>query len=408
MTADNENKYNKFRTILAGISFLFMLIAPPPLAEKIDVAHAADEVEIRIGYISQVVDLPPNLSNLEVPPEDEGFAGGRISIRDNNTTGRFMKQKFVLEEKNVGADGDVVAAFEELSGKGIRLFVLNVGADALLKLADSPNGRQALFLNAGATDDRLRRTDCRANVMHVVPSRAMYTDALAQFLVSKRWRNWFLIVGDRPRDALFAQAIENSAKKFGGKVVAKRSWDFGADARRTAQAEVPAFTQGVDYDVLIVADEVGVFGEYLMYRTWDSRLVVGTQGLKPSTWHKTHEQWGSAQLQSRFVKQFKRRMTALDYQVWAPIRAIGEAATRTRSNDFEKIAAYLRSEDFELAGFKGVPLTFRDWNGQLRQPVLLIQPAALVSVSPQQGFLHKRSVLDTLGADKGESGCNFN
>lgn len=408
MTVNIGKKYNKKRVFAVVISFLFGLAGEPPLAEKFSAAHAADEMEIRIGYISQVVDLPPNLSNLEVPPEDEGFAGGRISIRDNNTTGRFMKQKFVLEEKNVGIDGDVVAAFKELSDSGIRLFVLNVAADALLKLADSPKGRQALFLNAGATDDRLRRADCRANVMHVVPSRAMYTDALAQFLVRKRWRNWFLVVGDRPRDALFAQAIENSAKKFGGKIVAKRSWDFGADARRTAQAEVPAFTQGVDYDVLVVADEVGVFGEYLMYRTWDSRVVAGTQGLKPSTWHKTHEQWGSAQLQSRFVKQFKRRMTALDYQVWAPVRAIGEAATRTRSNDFDKIAAYLRSADFELAGFKGLPLTFRDWNGQLRQPVLLIQPAALVSVSPQQGFLHKRSILDTLGADKGESGCKFN
>ncbi|NNF76588.1 MAG: branched-chain amino acid ABC transporter substrate-binding protein, partial [Rhizobiales bacterium] len=63
---------------------------------------------------------------------------------------------------------------------------------------------------------------------------------------------------------------------------------------------------------------------------------------------------------------------------------------------------------FELAGFKGLPLTFRKWNWQLRQPILLIQPQALVSVSPQEGFLHEVSVLDTLGEDRRETGCKLN
>ncbi len=377
-------------------------------ASYLQAAEQNDVKQIPIAYLSQIVERPPNLSNLEAPPENEGFAGGQISIFDNNTTGRFLKQSFSLEEINLPADGDALVEFNKLIAKGIKFMVLNVSADTLLKLSDAAKGKDVLLFNSGATDDRLRGKDCRANVMHIVPSRGMYTDALAQFLVRKRWQKWFLVAGAREQDKLFAEALTKSAKKFGGKIIAKKSWDFGSDARRTAQAEVPAFTQGVDYDVLLVADEIGVFGEYLMYRTWDSRLVGGTQGLKPSTWHKTHEQWGSAQLQSRFVKRFKRRMVALDYQVWAAIRAIGEAATRTKSNDFEKMTAYLKSPEFVLAGFKGLPLTFRNWNWQLRQPILLIQPAALVSVSPQQGFLHKRNVLDTLGLDKEESGCKLN
>ena len=367
-----------------------------------------DQVTISIGYISQPVSRPPNLSNLEESPEDEGVAGGQISISDNNTTGRFTKQNFVLEEKRVPVDGDAMAAFDELASAGIQFIVTNVSADVLLKMSDAASGKDIMLLNAGATDDRLRGKECRSNIMHTVPSRAMYTDALAQFLVWKKWRKWFLVAGTRPEDKLFADAVRKSARKFGTKIVAEKEWDFGADARRTAQAEVPRFTQGVDYDVLVVADELGVFGEYLLFRTWSPRPVSGTQGLHPSTWHKTHEQWGSAQLQSRFVKRFKRRMTALDYQIWAPIRAIGEAATRTSSNDFAKMVAYLKSPEFELAGFKGVPLTFRNWNWQLRQPILLTHPAALVSVSPQQGFLHKRSVLDTLGLDDREAGCKLN
>ena len=371
-------------------------------------ALAADVTKIPIGYISQPVETPPNLSNLDVPPENEGTAGGEISIHDNNTTGRFLKQEFTLTPAILAKDDDPLKAMEDMAAAGIQFIILDVGADALLKMADAAKGRKLLFFNATATDNRLRSADCRANVMHIAPSRSMYTDALAQFLARKRWRNLFVVKGKRPGDGLFAEAVKKSAKKFGAKIVEEKEWAFGPDARRTAQAEVPAFTQGVDYDVLVVADEIGIFGEYLAYRTWEPKLVVGTQGLSASTWHRTHEQWGSAQLQSRFVKRFKRRMRAKDYQVWAPIRSIGEAAARTNSGDFDKMAAYLKGDDFELAGFKGLPLTFRNWNWQLRQPILLIQPAALVSVSPQEGFLHEVSVLDTLGEDRRETGCKLN
>jgi ABC transporter substrate binding protein (PQQ-dependent alcohol dehydrogenase system) len=98
-------------------------------------------------------------------------------------------------------------------------------------------------------------------------------------------------------------------------------------------------------------------------------------------------------------------MRALDYSMWAAVRAVGEAATRTRSTELEAIRQYLSSPAFELAGFKGAPLTFRDWDWQLRQPIPLAHPASLVSMSPQAGYLHQRTPLDTLGADKAESAC---
>jgi ABC transporter substrate binding protein (PQQ-dependent alcohol dehydrogenase system) len=59
------------------------------------------------------------------------------------------------------------------------------------------------------------------------------------------------------------------------------------------------------------------------------------------------------------------------------------------------------------AGYKGATLSFRSWDGQLRQPVLLADARALVSVSPQPGFLHQFSELDTLGIDKPETKCRM-
>jgi len=370
-------------------------------------ARAAEVARISIAYLSQVVERPPKLSNLVLPPDDEGFAGGRLSIGDNNTTGRFLNQKFVLNEVDVPVEGDPKAAFQALLDAGEHYVVLNVPAQVLLDLADMATGREVMLFNAGAPDDRLRDQDCRDNVMHLAPSRAMLADGLAQYLAWKRWTRWFLVVGRRDSDALFAEALHRAAKRFGNKIVDEKRWDYGPDARRTAQAEVPAFTQVDDYDLLIVADEIGEFGEYLAYRTWLPRPIAGTQGLTPTSWHFTHEQWGAVQLQSRFHKAYGRWMTPLDYHVWAAIRAIGEGATRAGSTEFAAIRDYIRGPNFELAGFKGQKLTFRPWNWQLRQPILLASPTAMVSVSPQQGFLHPVSFLDTLGVDKPETKCDI-
>jgi ABC transporter substrate binding protein (PQQ-dependent alcohol dehydrogenase system) len=111
-------------------------------------------------------------------------------------------------------------------------------------------------------------------------------------------------------------------------------------------------------------------------------------------------------LQNRFVALNKRRMTARDGQAWAAARMIGEAASR-KHNDPNAMLAYFKSADFTLAAFKGQRLTLRDWNLQLRQPILLADGRVIVSVSPQEGFLHQVSELDTLGYDRPETKCRL-
>ena len=98
-------------------------------------------------------------------------------------------------------------------------------------------------------------------------------------------------------------------------------------------------------------------------------------------------------------------MRPLDYNVWMAVRSIGEAATRTKSNAPADLIKYIGSKEFELAAFKGQKLTYRDWNGQLRQPLLLVTGKLHVTVSPQPGFLHQFSELDTLGIDRPETKC---
>lgn len=172
---------------------------------------------------------------------------------------------------------------------------------------------------------------------------------------------------------------------------------------------MPMLTQGApEYDVIFVADAGEAFGDYLLFRTYEPRPVVGSQGLQAVAWHRSFEQYAGTQLQNRFEKQAGRFMTERDYTSWLGARVVGEAVTRTANNNPTDVNAYLMSKDFEVAGFKGVGLTFRKWDHQMRQPILLSGPRTLVSISPQDGFLHQKFLADTMGFDEPETKCRFN
>ena len=387
------------------------LIASALFATFVPGAFAQDTTAIKAAYL-RGSEPRTTISLLELPAANDGFAGARLAIADNNTTGRFLNQTFSLEELTIKKEDDPAATVAELAGKGISLVIADLPADALLKAADAGRSRGMLFFDVGAIDDRLREEDCRANVIHVAPTRSMLADGLAQYLVWKQWRKWFMVVGSHPNDIVWGDALKRSAKRFGAKIVEERTFTDTGGARRTdsgiaqIQRQIPSFTQGVSaYDVLVAADESEVFAAYLPYRTWDPRPVAGSAGLVPRSWDPSHEQWGATQMQNRFVKMFSRRMSALDMQAWSAARMIGEAATRTKSANAQTIRDFLLSPDFSLAAFKGQRLTLRPWNLQLRQPILLSDGRNIASVSPQEGFLHQVSELDTLGYDRPETRC---
>jgi ABC transporter substrate binding protein (PQQ-dependent alcohol dehydrogenase system) len=374
---------------------------------------SAEPLAVKIGYLGRA-EKKPAISLIDIPPDNNGVAGARLALEDNNTTGKFLNQKFSLEEVRVKDGDDPVAIVGQLADRGILLFIVDFAADALLQVADAGRPRGLVFFNAGAIDDRLREEDCRPNVIHTAPTRSMLADGLAQYLVVKRWRQWLLVVGSHDPDKLFAQALRRAAARFGARIVQERVFEDTGGARRTdsgltqIQRQIPLFLQGApDHDVVVAADESEVFASYLPYRTREPRPVAGSAGLIAKSWDAAHDQWGANQLQNRFIQMFARRMTALDGQAWTAVRMIGEAAARMQSADPKAISDYMRGPDFAIAAFKGQKLTLRDWNLQLRQPILLADGRTIVSVSPQEGFLHQSSELDTLGFDRPETKCRL-
>ncbi|WP_201415535.1 ABC transporter substrate-binding protein [Mesorhizobium sp. J8] len=405
-------------TLRSFLCFLFLTASfcgvAAEEASKQPAATAKPEkkiTEIKIGYLRAYAPQL-TLSLLDQPPRDEGVAGAKVAIGDNNTTGAFLGQKFSLDITEMKPDSDAVQAFDGLIAKGDRYVVADLSAKQLLSIADIARDKGVLIFNIGATDDSLREEDCRINVFHIAPTRSMLADALAQYLMVKKWPNWVLLYGSHEQDHLYADALRRAAARFGGQIVAEKEFKDNGTARRTdtgatqIQQQISVFTQDLpEHDVVLVADESEVFGTYVPYRTWTPRPVAGTAGLVASSWHPSSEQWGGIQMQSRFLRTTGRQMLSKDMSAWTAVRAVGEATTRTNGDDPKKISDYIRSDDFSVAAFKGQKLTFRKWNLQLRQPILLSDAKSVVSTSPQEGYLHQVSELDTLGVDQPETKC---
>jgi ABC transporter substrate binding protein (PQQ-dependent alcohol dehydrogenase system) len=413
------------RTVLAGLAATFgaglpgTAAAASPQTAQAPAGQPAQAAQpgqaaptLTIGYLHWLHDVE-TISLIFTPAADNGRAGAEVGIADNNTTGRFLQQNFDLQSIETRTEQDPIAALDTLIGRGVRLVVTDRPAADVLKLADAGASHGVTIFNAGAPDDSIREQDCRANLVHTAPSYAMLADALAQYLVWKRWSRWLLAYGTQPDDLLLADAYRRAAKIFGARIVAERQYKGEAGSRETdsglidLQQQLPVFTQNApEYDVLVSADRNSVFAGYLPYRTWDARPVAGSAGLMPTSWDPNSTEFGGKQMQDRFQAYAHRFMTALDMNAWVAVRMIGTAASYAQSLDPDKIMAYMRGPDFQLGAYRGLSLSIRNWNGQVRQAILLSDSGrAVVSMSPQPGFLHEVTVLDTLGTDKPETMC---
>ncbi|MDO9381748.1 MAG: ABC transporter substrate-binding protein [Hyphomicrobiaceae bacterium] len=382
---------------------------PPSVAP-----NGGPAISVEINYLTKQYAEPPPLSLLDKVLTDEGVQGARVALKENNMTGRLLNHTYTLKETIVPAKDDIAPSFKQLLASGQRFFIANLEQPDLLAIADLPEARDAIILNVRASDDELRGANCRANLFHIIPSYAMRADALAQYLLWKKWRQWLLIAGQKPEDLAYAAAIRRAAGRYGAKIVDERVYKYDAGSRRTdsghqqIQTQMPMLTQGApQHDVVFVADMSETFGDYLQYRTSVPRPVVGSHGLQALAWHRSFEQYAGTQMQNRFERAANRAMTERDYTAWLGMRVFGEAVTRISKSEAADVRAYMLSKEFGVAGFKGQGMTFRLWDNQMRQPMLLSGARALVSISPQDGFLHQKFLTDTLGYDEPETQCRM-
>ena len=376
-----------------------------------DRSHGAEATPFPIGYL-EITDDPRYgekraYARIRVKPHDRPRPGAELAVRGSRILGRAVKMKFSLDVAEGRTAADLISEVERVWTAGIRFFLIDADAAVVNAVAEATKGRELLLLNVSEPADILRGTGCRANLAHAIPSHAMLTDALAQFLAARKWRDVLVLKGPLPVDAAFAQAFEASARRFGVRVVKARDFVLGNDPREREKNNVALMTAEGDYDVVFLADTEGEFGRYVPYQTILASPVIGTEGLIAEAWHWAWERHGAPQLNQRFEKYAKRRMTGTDWAAWAAIKAIVESAVRTKSTDFKTVRAYLLGDELTLDGYKGTPSSFRPWDNQLRQPVLLRTHNAVIERAPIKGFLHPTENMDTLGYDRGDRRCRL-
>ena len=371
-------------------------------------AAGAAEV-IRFGYLELADD--PRYDERKAffrtlsRPLGAPFAGAEVALREARFVGQAIGVSFDIVRAR-GADAPaLLAELEKLHAEGVRHFLIDAPGKVVAEVAAATRGRELLLFNVSAPDDALRQAQCQAHLYHTIPNHGMQADALAQFLVAKKWRNVLLLQGPRDEDRLIGAAFENSARRFGLKIVDKKDFVLSNDPRQRELGNVGLLTAGGDYDVVFVADSDGEFARSVPYDTVRPRPVVGAEGLVAEAWHWAWSRHGAPQLVSRFDKQAGRHMGSADWAAWVAVKAVVEAVVRTGNAPFDKRVAYLGGEEITIDGFKGNRLYFRDWDRQLRQPILIATHNAVIERAPLQGFLHQTNNMDTLGFDRRDSRC---
>lgn len=373
----------------------------------ISVAPAGADEVARIAYIGVEPDPryepQPVYTGLSLKDRHRPVDGVRLAFRDTRVLGRALGIGFELDEILLAPDDDPVSAVRAAKENALAVLLDLPSEDTAAVVA--AEGQDGLLINIRHGAERWRGADCAPALVHTPPSEAMLAEALAQYLRSQGWDDVLLLVGSTPDDLPLAAAARSAAKKVGLTIVAERSFELTNDPRRRDLSNIRLLTGGVRHDVVWLVDAEGEFGRYVPFATYAARPIVGSEGLVPVAWHWTLERYGAPQLNQRFRRLADRDMTSDDWAGWVAVRAVVEAVSQTRSIDPSTVQAMVRSPALTIDLYKGVRGSFRDWNGQLRQPLLLATSNAVIAVAPIEGFEHQLDVLDTLGADRGETAC---
>jgi len=389
--------------------------APAATTAPAEPAAAPKTKNLSVVYLGKKYTEPLPLSYAEKEITDKGIQGARLMLKEANQAGNFVGHSFELKEEIVPEDGNVVAKAKEALANGERFLVADLEPDDLLAVADLPEAKDALIFNIRSSATKLRQEECRSNVFHIIPDYAMRADALAQYMIWKKWPKWYLLRRDTPEDQDYAAQVKRSAARYGGKVVKDQIYRLPPGARnldsghQQVQQQIPLETESTpEHDVVWVVNSDDDFGDYLMYRTYSPRPVIGTQGLQATAWDKSYTESGGMHFQNAIPRLAKRPPVERDYTAWLGFRSIADAAMKSGKVDPKGVKDYLLSDEFKVEAFKGQALSFRDWDHQMRQPIILGGGTRVpVSTSPQEGFLHEHYITDTLGFDKPETKCKF-
>ena len=295
------------------------------------------------------------------------------------------------------------------------LVILDLPKPQFTQAATALNSADRITINVRHPDTDLRDLLCLPSLYHTIPSDRMYFDALGQFLIYRGWRKVLIVHGPTTQDKERTTILEKSLKKFGAEISGIREFTLSHHPDDRDKNKPEFLTGGASYDVVAVIDSARDFGRYIPYSTRRARPVVGDVGLSPVGWHRTLERYGAPQLNERY-QQFDQAnplpsseaMSDAEFAAWSAIKLITNSLSVANINSQAlSPRQILKHPNTQVDLYKGTRGSIRQWNHQLRQPILLATGEAVIAVAPMPKFLHPKHYVDTLGLDKPESPCQL-
>jgi ABC-type branched-subunit amino acid transport system substrate-binding protein len=231
---------------------------------------------------------------------------------------------------------------------------------------------------------------------HIQPSAAMYLDALAGWYVRAGFRRWYIVKSaDNEGSALHERlswTLEN--RHFGanevGTTVLADSTDTGAALRSAIERSradllVLLVDAGEQLRIMADLDAAGLTMEVAGYpfpETQSRDFLAASRAAAPnlgtdhraSAWEASIDAYGAREYNARHRLRWESEPQ--DAAAWAAFHAVKilfEAALFGGSTDGTALAAYFANQSSVFDLHKGIAVTFRPWDHQLRQSLFLVK-----------------------------------
>ncbi|RIH89391.1 ABC transporter, substrate binding protein, PQQ-dependent alcohol dehydrogenase system [Calidithermus terrae] len=311
-------------------------------------------------------------------------------------------------------------------------------AEALSRLAEQ---RRVLFLNIGSPSDRLRQEACSRYTFHLEASAAMYLDALAAWFIQAGFRSWFLVYEQGAEgQALYQRARKSllerhfGAREAGRASVAPGQPDFrtALEAIRRAQPQAVLLLLGAEgqLDFLGRYEAAGLGAAVTGFphpETQTRAFFAASRGRAPRAgaghravlWEAKLDAYGARELNARFRQRSKKPMDPSAWAGYQAVKVLFETASFAGSLEGARLVSHLENPGTVFDVHKGIGVSFRPWDHQLRQSLYLVKisPGAkedwdLAGLVGELPAIYRPGTdpverLDQLGDLRRDSSCRF-
>jgi ABC-type branched-subunit amino acid transport system substrate-binding protein len=395
--------------------------------------------DIRIGAVFPIPTGNPAITDTVTAAAQvmAKTAGGTLSGGPQGT-GPTLK---VLLASSPTAEAAARAADRLVTTEGVCGFIGGLGegqAEALSKVASE---RNVLFFNTGSPADALRGEACNRTMFHVEASATMYLEALASYFASLGKQKWFIVYADSDEGkALYQRAKTVMGNK--GEDVGNAEIATGPHAYNDVFAQIRKVKPDAVLLLLDPADQDFFLGQYQSFklafpitgfpfqvaqaRDFYGRFLQSAPkagaGYRAALWDATLMDNGAAPLNLRYLGQTGKPMAPSGWAAYAGVKILYEAAAKA-GTESGALISYLESSQASFDVLKGVDVSFRSYNHQLRQPLYMVKlnPKAKLDTNPQDRLdlasvaaevpklsgAESATQLDALGISKSDSQCRF-